>query len=119
MWAFPNASDLAPRRLVNAANNVKAKGSEADALRQLLCGNDFSRQINHGLFRDQAFARLSEVDLARTHALLADLSPSQLRAFQEMRLSHYPLVFVQGPLGTGKTKFISTALHIATMLRYS
>lgn len=32
VWAFPNASDLAPRHLINAANNIKAKG-----LRLILC----------------------------------------------------------------------------------
>ena len=36
-----------------------------------------------------------------------------------MRSSPYPLVFVQGPFGTGKTKFISTVLQIATILTYS
>ena len=51
--------------------------------------------------------------------MLSEFSPSQLRAFDEMRHSRYPLVFVQGPFGTGKTKFISTVLQIATIIRLS
>jgi len=119
VWAFPNASDLAPRRLVNAANNIKAKGSEADSLRQLICGNDFSPQASHGLFTDEQFLRLSREDAGRVHSMLSELSPSQLQAFDQMRHSPYPLVFVQGPFGTGKTKFISTVLQIATIIRLS
>jgi len=36
-----------------------------------------------------------------------------------MKHSQYPLVFVQGPFGTGKTKFISTVLQVATIIRLS
>jgi len=107
VWAFPNASDLAPRRLVNAANNIKAKGSEAHSLRQLICGNDLSPQASHGLLSDEQFERWSEEDAERVHSLLSELSPSQLRAFDEMRYSQYPLVFVQGPFGTGKTEYLN------------
>jgi len=101
------------------ANNIKAKGSEAHSLRQLICGNDLSPQASHGLLSDEKFERWSEEDAERVHSLLSELSPSQLRAFDEMRYSQYPLVFVQGPFGTGKTENISTFLQIATIIRLS
>lgn len=97
IWAYPNASDLAPRRLVNCANLITSLGANADELRRYICAlNLREKETSQDLFTDLSkHPVISEI--------LAKLSPSQLGAFHHIKDSKHNIVLIQGPSGTGKT----------------
>ena len=115
VWCFPNASDLAPRRLINCANLITSLGTDADELRRYVCALDLhEKETAHGLF-----SKMTESQTAIVNELLGTLSPSQLGAFEHIRQSKHDIVFIQGPPGTGKTTFIVTFLIILWQLNHS
>ena len=114
IWAFPNASDLAPRRLVNCANLTKQLGPDADEMRRYICALDLrEKERGHGLFDN-----LSESQTQVINKLLSQLSPSQLGAFEHVKHTKHDVVLIQGPPGTGKTTFIVTLLQILFHLNH-
>ena len=108
VWAFPDSSELAPKRLVNCANIIKDLRAEADRFRRYVCALDLrENESNHGIFSD-----LTDDQEEAVNALLSQLSPSQLGAFDFIKHTKHDAVFIQGPPGTGKTTFIVTFLQI-------
>ena len=114
IWAFPDASDLSPRRLINCANLITTLGSDADELRRYVCARDLhekERSINISSNLTE-----TQTDLIDHH--LSSLSPSQQGAFERVYESKHDIVFIQGPPGTGKTTFITTPFQILWHCRY-
>lgn len=115
IWAFPDTSDLAPRRLVNCANLTKQLGADANEMRRYICAQDLrEKERSHGLFDN-----LSESQTQVVNKLLSQLSPSQLGAFEHVKQTKHDVVLIQGPPGTGKTTFIVTLLQILFHLNHS
>ena len=110
IWAFPQASDLSPRRLINCANLITSLGNDADQLRRYVCALDIrENDSNHGLFsKMEQYPAVNE--------LLKSLSPSQLGAFNYVKDIKHPIALIQGPPGTGKTTFIVTFLQILSIM---
>ena len=51
VWSFPDASEFAPRRLINCANLITSLGTDADELRRYVCALDLhEKETAHGLF---------------------------------------------------------------------
>ena len=111
--AFPQASDLSPRRLINCANLITSLGDDADDLRRYVCALDIhENDSNHGLF--------DKIDeYPAVNELLKTLSPSQLGAFNYVKDIKHPIALIQGPPGTGKTTFIVTLLQILSTLGHA
>ena len=115
VWAYPDASDLAPRRLIDCANLITSLGTDADELRRYVCALDLhEKEKTHGLFSD-----MTESQTKHVNELLSNLSPSQLGAFEHIKQSKHDIVLIQGPPGTGKTMFIVTFLQILWRLNHS
>ena len=112
IWAYPHASDLSPRRLVNCANLITSLGTDADELRRYVCALDLREKTTHGLFADMPRHPI-------INDLLSTMSPSQRGAFDHILQNKHPIAFIQGPPGTGKTTFIVTLLQILSHLGHS
>ena len=55
VWAFPDASDLSPHRLVNCTNLITSLGTDADEMRRYICALDLhEREKAHGLFSNMS-----------------------------------------------------------------
>lgn len=120
IWAFPKISDFAPRRLINCANLLKSRQDDgAETVRRYILGNDLSPSGSHGLFTDDEIAKLSSEDRKFVLSLMNEFSQSQAEAFEFMRNSKHPLVFVHGPFGSGKTTWILKLCQIAWKLGYA
>lgn len=119
IWASPKISDLTPRRLVDCANLLKSRQQDgANTVRRYILGNDLSPSGSHGLFTDDEIANLSSEDQKFVRNLRSEFSQSQAEAFEFMRKSKHPLVFVHGPFGSGKTTWILKLGQIAWKLGY-
>ena len=115
IWAFPDTSDLAPRRLVNCANLTKQLGADANEMRRYICAQDLrEKERSHGLFDN-----LSESQTQVVNKLLSQLSPFQSGAFEYVKQTKHDVVLIQGPPGTSKTTFIVTLLQILFHLNHS
>ena len=113
VWAFPDASDLSPRRLVDCANLITSLGTDADEMRRYICALDLhEREKSHGLFSNMSQHPIIE-------ELLKTLSASQLSAFEHIERSKHAIALIQGPPGTGKTTFIVTLLQILSHLGHN
>ena len=115
IWAFPDASDLSPRRLVNCANLIKSLGTEATELRRYVCARDLSKKPKP----TTPFANITKEQEDIVDHLLKRLSPSQQGAFARVYKSDHDIVFIQGPPGTGKTTLIVQLLQISWHCGYS
>jgi len=116
IWAYPNASDLAARRLITCANKVTADPApHANDIRRYAQALDLSQnERNHGILSDLADSQQQSVQ-----KLLDQLSPSQMRAYDHIKDTYHRVVLIQGPSGTGKTTLIVKLLQICWELDHS
>ena len=115
VWAFPDASDLAPCCLIDCANLIIFLGNDGYELCCYVCALDlYEKEKTHGLF-----SNMTESQTKSVNNLLSNLSPSQLGAFEHIKQTKHDIVFVKGPPGTGKTTFIITFLQILCHLNHS
>lgn len=90
IWAYPDTSDLSPRRLINCANLITSLGPDADKIRRYVCALDLrEKEKPHNLFANMSKHPVIE-------DILAELSPSQLGAFQHVKDSKHDIVLIQG-----------------------
>lgn len=76
---FPKASDLAPRRLVNAANLLTTiEGKTADRLRRYVCSNNLRAGGSSGVFDQEKTDALPQAKRQGIQDILDRLSPAQL-----------------------------------------
>ena len=115
IWAFPDASDLSPRRLINCANLIKSLGNKASELRRYVCARDLSEKPK----AITPFTNITKEQEEIVNRRLQRLSPSQQGAFDNIYESKHDIVFIQGPPGTGKTTFIVQLLQILWHCGYS
>ncbi len=115
MWAYPNASDLASRRLITCANKITADKEHAEDIRCYAQALDLSQhERNHGILSDLTDSQQQSVE-----KLLAQLSPSQMQAYNYIKETHHRVVLIQGPPGTGKTTLIVKLLQVLWELNQS
>ena len=115
IWAFPDTSDLALRRLINCADLIKSLGDDATELRRYVCARDLREKPK----AITPFANITEEQEDIVNRLLGRLSRSQQGAFERIHESHHDIVFIQGPPGTGKTTFIVQLLQTLWHCGYS
>ena len=90
VWAFPEASDPSPRRLINCANLIKSLGNDADELRRYVCARDLHEKPR----RIPLFEYLTEAQTKSVNDLLKRLFSSQKQTFQHVYDSKHDIVFI-------------------------
>ncbi|KAL9042205.1 MAG: hypothetical protein Q9180_000765 [Flavoplaca navasiana] len=110
VWAFPETTDLAVRRLINCANKVsEADTSEKSAaeMHRLL----MARDLREGIPTD-ILANLTRQQRRAVNKVINTMSETQKQAWEHIQTSPHKIVLLQGPPGTGKTTFIVKVLKI-------
>ncbi|KAL8672443.1 MAG: hypothetical protein Q9168_003090 [Polycauliona sp. 1 TL-2023] len=112
IYAIPEMTDTAVRRLINCANKVaeldpEEGSSVADMHRFLL-----ARDLRPNPPTDLLVGLNAQQQQYKVVRVVERMTPTQKRAWDHIRVSPHQVVLLQGPRGTGKTTFNAMVCEI-------
>ncbi|KAL8950400.1 MAG: hypothetical protein Q9222_003558 [Ikaeria aurantiellina] len=112
IWAFPDTSDTAAKRLVNCANDFANVSDAYEEVQRVILANDLRDPVK----TRNPFADLPPAQLASISPILDELDEDQRQAIQYVFDTKGPIACIQGPPGTGKTTVAAAIAQICWTL---